>query len=123
MLIESKANESGRTLSESNRHLESLDIFELSESDSSPSPSPVPDSPSRTAYSIYTSGTTGRPKGILVGCGSFSTAVTAAVNALGLGRNTRALCVSPFHFDSSSATLFSTLIAGGSIMSCDRGTH
>jgi D-alanine--poly(phosphoribitol) ligase subunit 1 len=76
---------------------------------------PVPASP-RGAYAIYTSGTTGTPKGVLIGTGAFAAAVEATVQALGLDRTTRTLCVSPFYFDGSFGTLFPTLYSGGAVV-------
>lgn len=70
----------------------------------------------RVAYAIYTSGTTGTPKGVLIGGPAFAAAVEATSEALGLNRATRTLCVSPFHFDGSFATLFPTLFSGGSVV-------
>ena len=40
----------------------------------------------------------------------------ATSDALGLGADTRTLCVSPFHFDGSFATLFPTLFSGGAVV-------
>jgi len=68
------------------------------------------------AYIIYTSGTTGAPKGVTVPADAFSHAVQATALALELGPHTRALCVSPFHFDGSFGTLFSTPAVGGSLV-------
>jgi amino acid adenylation domain-containing protein len=68
------------------------------------------------AYCIYTSGTTGIPKGVMVGSDGFLHAVRATATALGLGPHTRALCVSPFHFDGSFGTLFPTPAFGGSLV-------
>ena len=68
------------------------------------------------AYIIYTSGTTGTPNGVLVGRAAFAAAVGATADALGLDRTTRTLCVSPFHFDGSFATLFPTLSCGGAVV-------
>jgi D-alanine--poly(phosphoribitol) ligase subunit 1 len=68
------------------------------------------------AYAIYTSGTTGAPKGVLIGNPAFAAAVEATVEALGYNATTRALCVSPFHFDGSFGTLFPALYAGGAIV-------
>ena len=76
---------------------------------------PVPASP-REAYAIYTSGTTGTPKGVLISTGAFGAAVEATVEALGLDRATRTLCVSPFYFDGSFGTLFPTLYSGGAVV-------
>jgi amino acid adenylation domain-containing protein len=70
----------------------------------------------RPAYCIYTSGTTGRPKGVLIGHDAFACAVISAARLLELGPETRALCVSPFHFDGSYGTLFPTPVAGGSLV-------
>ena len=70
----------------------------------------------RPAYAIYTSGTTGTPKGVLITHGAFAAAVRATAEVLGLDRSTRTLCVSPFHFDGSFATLFPTLFAGGAVV-------
>ncbi len=68
------------------------------------------------AYAIYTSGTTGSPKGVLISHGAFAAAVRSTAEALGLDRETRTLCVSPFHFDGSFGTLFPTLFAGGAVV-------
>lgn len=68
------------------------------------------------AYIIYTSGTTGTPNGVLIGRAAFATAVAATSDALGLDGDTRTLCVSPFHFDGSFATLFPTLYSGGAVV-------
>ena len=70
----------------------------------------------RVAYAIYTSGTTGTPKGVQIGNGAFVAAVRSTAQALDLDSGTRALCVSPFHFDGSFATLFPTLFVGGSLV-------
>jgi D-alanine--poly(phosphoribitol) ligase subunit 1 len=78
-------------------------------------PGPVPASP-RVAYAIYTSGTTGAPKGVLIGSEAFGAAVEATSRALDLDRDTRTLCVSPFHFDGSFGTLFPTLYSGGAVV-------
>jgi D-alanine--poly(phosphoribitol) ligase subunit 1 len=78
----------------------------------------VEDGPPGTAgaYIIYTSGTTGTPNGVLIGRAAFAAAVGATADALGLDRTTRTLCVSPFHFDGSFATLFPTLSCGGALV-------
>ena len=70
----------------------------------------------RVAYAIYTSGTTGTPKGVLIGNIAFAAAVDEASKALGFSPDTRALCVSPFHFDGSFGTLFPTLYSGGALV-------
>jgi amino acid adenylation domain-containing protein len=75
---------------------------------------PGPDD--RPAYAIYTSGTTGQPKGVVIGRAAFARAVATTADQLGLGPETRTLCVSPFHFDGSFATLFPTLARGGTVV-------
>ncbi|MHB8379019.1 MAG: amino acid adenylation domain-containing protein [Acidimicrobiales bacterium] len=87
---------------------------ELREGDAAPTP--VSNVTSRVAYMIYTSGTTGTPKGVQIGNAAFAAAVRSIVNALGITRTTRTLCVSPFHFDGSYANLFPTLVAGGTVI-------
>jgi D-alanine--poly(phosphoribitol) ligase subunit 1 len=77
--------------------------------------SPIAPGP-RGAYIIYTSGTTGTPKGVQIGTVAFGAAVASTARASGLDQNTRALCVSPVHFDGSYANLFATLYAGGSVV-------
>jgi len=67
----------------------------------------------RVAYMIYTSGTTGTPKGVQIGNRAFGAAIASTSEAIGFSEATRALCVSPFHFDGSYGTLFPTLYRGG----------
>src|SRR5271165_1053952 len=122
LVIESAADEHLPSLPDSLRRYESVGISELSEPSTRSLRDPLPEFSGRAAYAIYTSGTTGTPKGVLISCEAFSTAVCAAASALRLGRDTKALCVSPFHFDGSYATLFSTLVAGGSTVMRPRDT-
>ncbi len=96
-------------------HPRKVRCSDLAGSDSTaPRPGAVPTG--RPAYAIYTSGTTGTPKGVLIGQGAFVAAVSATAAALGLDSSTRTLCVSPFHFDGSFATLFPTLFVGGAVV-------
>ena len=85
---------------------------------SDPGGRPVGSEPTsdRAAYAIYTSGTTGSPKGVLIGRRAFAAAVDSTLGALGLDATTRTLCVSPFYFDGSFATLFPTLAVGGTVV-------
>lgn len=82
---------------------------------SSPSVPPIADA-ARPVYSMYTSGTTGTPKGVLIGSRAFAAAVDSTSRALDLNRDTRTLCVSPFYFDGSFATLFPTLYSAGLVV-------
>jgi len=77
--------------------------------------------PDRDAYMIYTSGTTGSPKGVRIPVASFGWSISATAQRLGLDPSTRSLCVSPFHFDGSYATLFPSLLAGGCVVIPKRG--
>lgn len=79
-------------------------------------PEDLASEPEDLAYIIYTSGTTGTPKGVCIPQGSFVAAVRSAVSGSRLDAATRALSVSPFHFDGSFGTLFPTLAAGGSLL-------
>jgi D-alanine--poly(phosphoribitol) ligase subunit 1 len=80
-----------------------------------PVPAPA-DDPERDAYLIYTSGTTGVPKGVRIPDRAFAWSIMTLASQFGLDPATRALCVSPFHFDGSFGTLFPTLVAGGSVV-------
>ncbi|MHB1929351.1 MAG: AMP-binding protein, partial [Acidimicrobiales bacterium] len=64
-------------------------------------------------YIIYTSGTTARPKGVVIGERALGAALQSTSEAVGLGPQSRTMCVSPFHFDGSFANLFGTVHAGG----------
>jgi D-alanine--poly(phosphoribitol) ligase subunit 1 len=77
-----------------------------------PAPEPA-ESPERDAYMVYTSGSTGTPKGVRVPERAFRRAIVSTAQGLCLGRESRTLVVSPFHFDGSYGALFATLVAGG----------
>jgi amino acid adenylation domain-containing protein len=93
-------------------HPRAVDVAEVT---GSATVAPI-DPADRPAYAIYTSGTTGTPKGVVIGRRAFATAVSSWNNLARLDRDTRALCVSPFHFDGAFATLFPPLAAGGSLV-------
>jgi amino acid adenylation domain-containing protein len=77
---------------------------------------PRSEDPGRDAYLIYTSGTTGTPKGVRIPASAFGWAISTTAQMIGLDSSTRALCVSPFHFDGSYGNLFPPLVAGGRIV-------
>lgn len=79
-------------------------------------PAPPVDPSGLAAYAIYTSGTTGAPKGVVISRAAFATAVGQSARLLGMDHDTRALCISPFHFDGSFGTLFPTVVAGGALV-------
>ncbi|KPI03550.1 amino acid adenylation domain protein [Actinobacteria bacterium OK074] len=72
-------------------------------------------------YLVYTSGTTGRPKGVMIRRASLRNFVANTVSAFQLEAGTRALCVSPFHFDGSFGSIFSVLALGGSLVIARHG--
>lgn len=78
-------------------------------------PDPV-DPTGLAAYAVYTSGTTGAPKGVVIGRAAFAAAVASTASAVGITGDTRALCVSPVHFDGSFATIFPTVASGGTLV-------
>ena len=67
----------------------------------------------RLAYAIYTSGTTGSPKGAMISSAAFASSVAEIGRIQPVNTDTRALCVSPVHFDGSFSTIFPTLYYGG----------
>jgi amino acid adenylation domain-containing protein len=82
-------------------------------------PSPVGDHDC-VAYCIYTSGTTGAPKGVMISRSAFSTSVAAIGRLQYNDEASRALCVSPVHFDGSFSLIFPTLYFGGYLVIPDR---
>ena len=71
--------------------------------------------PDDLAYVLFTSGSTGRPKGVAVTHRNLVNSTHARLHAYG-GPVTSFLLLSPFHFDSSVAGLFSSLTAGGTLV-------
>lgn len=82
-------------------------------------PTPASD-PGLVAYCIYTSGTTGTPKGVMISRSAFATSVAAIGISQYNDRASRALCVSPVHFDGSFSLIFPTLYFGGYLVIPDR---
>ncbi len=83
-------------------------------------PPPLINDPNGVAYCIYTSGTTGAPKGVMISRSAFSTSVAAIGTIQKNDEATRALCVSPVHFDGSFSLIFPTLYFGGYLVIPDR---
>lgn len=91
--------------------------FTVSELLATPGSTPPPAADRRRdAYLIYTSGTAGRPKGVRIPVEAFLHSIGTTASGVGLGPTTRSMSVSPFHFDGSYATLFATLLAGGTVV-------
>jgi D-alanine--poly(phosphoribitol) ligase subunit 1 len=72
--------------------------------------------PKQPAYIVYTSGSTAAPKGVVIRYESLVNLTAATVEVFSLDSTTRALCVSPFHFDGAFGSLFSVPAAGGTIV-------
>ena len=95
-------------------HPDAVDVTAMLDPDAPPTAPVEPGD--RPAYAIYTSGTTGTPKGVVIGRRALATAVWSWIDMVQLDRDTRAICVSPFHFDGSFSTLFPTITGGGSLV-------
>jgi amino acid adenylation domain-containing protein len=67
------------------------------------------------AYIVYTSGSTGRPKGVLVEHRQLSNYIDGVRERLGLDACTSFALVQPLTVDASVTTIYSALLAGGSL--------
>lgn len=65
---------------------------------------------------IYTSGTTARSKGIMVTHRIFSDATTVSAEVLANSSNDRLISLTPFSFDGSLSQLFTSVLAGASLV-------
>lgn len=73
------------------------------------------------ALLMYTSGTTGRPKGVLHSHASLLAGGWTTALAHELTDRDRALCVLPiYHINGLCVTIMAPLVAGGSVVVCDR---
>jgi amino acid adenylation domain-containing protein len=72
------------------------------------------------AYCIFTSGSTGEPKAVAIGRTALARALARSAAAYGMDHSTRALCISPFHFDGGLGALLVPLVAGGTAIVADR---
>ncbi len=103
---------------------EELRAVPLDELDATPGTTPAGQPPTGAAdivYLVYTSGTTGKPKGVMIRRESLRNFIANTVAFFGLGSDTRALCVSPFHFDGAFGSIFSVLAVGGSLVVAGHG--
>lgn len=73
------------------------------------------------AYCVFTSGTTGVPKGVLIRNRSILHLGKATAAVFNITRDTRALCISPFHFDGAYGSIFSVLLTGGTLVIAPSG--
>jgi len=77
---------------------------------------PVAITPNSLAYVIYTSGSTGRPKGVQIEHRGLSHLVAAQAAAYPIDAQTRAVQFAAAGFDASVWEIFSTLVAGGTVV-------
>jgi amino acid adenylation domain-containing protein len=73
------------------------------------------------AYVIYTSGSTGTPKGVVVEHRSLVNHTHAAARLFGIGPGDRVLQFASLSFDTSAEEIFSTLLAGATLVLRDEG--
>ncbi|MGB7369902.1 AMP-binding protein [Erythrobacter sp.] len=85
------------------------------------SASPIPADPETLAYCVYTSGTTGAPKGVLIRNMSILHLAESTAAVFATSPETRAMCISPFHFDGAFGSIFSVLLMGGSLVIAPSG--
>jgi acyl-CoA ligase (AMP-forming) (exosortase A-associated) len=75
--------------------------------------------PSDLVEILYTSGSTGRPKGVVLNHANLWLGAVSVAHYLKLTPADRTLCVLPFSFDYGQNQLFSTWVAGGSVIPLD----
>jgi acyl-CoA ligase (AMP-forming) (exosortase A-associated) len=75
--------------------------------------------PHTLAAILYTSGSTGRPKGVMLSHANLWLGAVSVAHYLGLEPHDRVLGVLPLSFDYGQNQLFSTWMAGGSVMPLD----
>ncbi len=75
--------------------------------------------PTGLAAILYTSGSTGRPKGVMLSHANMWLGAVSVAHYLRLKPTDRTLCVLPFSFDYGQNQLFSSWIAGGSVVPID----
>ncbi|HZS77079.1 MAG TPA: amino acid adenylation domain-containing protein [Ktedonobacteraceae bacterium] len=74
-----------------------------------------------TAYILYTSGSTGTPKGVMISHRNSLTFVNWAADCVGLSADDRVSSHAPLHFDLSIFDIFSSCLAGATIILVPEG--
>jgi acyl-CoA ligase (AMP-forming) (exosortase A-associated) len=75
--------------------------------------------PQELAAILYTSGSTGRPKGVMLSHANMWLGAVSVAHYLGMAQDDVTLAVLPLSFDYGQNQLFSTWIAGGSLVPLD----
>jgi amino acid adenylation domain-containing protein len=75
------------------------------------------------AYVLYTSGSTGRPKGVLIDQGSLASFTRSAIEAFALRPGDRMLQFASLAFDTSAEEIYSTLLAGATLVLRTEAMH
>ncbi len=75
--------------------------------------------PSELAAILYTSGSTGRPKGVMLSHANMWLGALSVAHYLGMAEDDVTLAVLPLSFDYGQNQLFSTWLAGGSVVPLD----
>jgi amino acid adenylation domain-containing protein len=99
-----------------------LDDIESEISDASDKSPAVDIQPSNLAYVIYTSGSTGKPKGVMLSHFGLHNLVHAQIKEFMIKPETRLLQFASFSFDAAASEIFTTLVAGGTLMLVDQQT-
>ncbi len=68
---------------------------------------------------LYTSGSTGRPKGVMLSHANLSLGAISVAHYLGMAADDRTLAVLPLSFDYGQNQMFSTWVAGGTVIPLD----